>query len=1044
MQWLIAASVRHRGIVAALSILLMAYGGYIALGGRLDVLPEFVPPQVTVQTEAPGLAPEQIENLVTRHIETALGGIPDTARITSESITGLSVVNIVFDDSADIYRTRQGVAERLAELSGRLPAGVGSPRMSPLTSSTMDVLKVGLVSQRLTARELRAVADWELRPRLLAVPGVARVTVYGGEQRQLQLQLDTGRMQANDIALADVLAAARSAIGVRGTGQIDLPAQRIAVTTEMTGDVISIMRDAIIGAHGDALVRIGDVAQVTESAAIPFGDAVIQGRPGVLLAISGQYGVNTLEVTRAVEAMLNDAIATLRDRDITVYPALHRPASFIGTALGNLRNALAIGGILIVFVLLAFLRDWRSALISFLAIPLSLLSAVVVLERFGLALNTLTLGGFAVALGVLVDDAIIYLENILRRLRENETTSAPRPKLDIIVAASREISSAVIFATGVILLVFLPVFMLTGVQGRFMTPLALAFSLSVLASLLVALTVTPALAALLLRTESAHREPAWLRTLRAAHRRSLAACTRHVRVTVVALAVAMLATLSLLPLLEGEFMPTFKEGHFVAQVGTRVPGTSLHEMSRLGMKISTELLKLPFIATVAQQIGRAEQGEDTWGPERSEFHIELKADRSLDQDAAQAAIRAVFERYPAVQSDVLTFLGDRVSESLSGETAQGVVQLFGADLDAIDRAVAMVATHIAAVPGIADLQIGRAGSASQVSVNLIPERLLQFGLKAADVLDALQTAFAGTVVNQVYELNRTIDVVAILPAAQRTRLETLRELPLRGFNGQYVRLGDVAQIYLVNGRATVRHQAGQRFGVVTFNAGVRGIQPVAADVSSLLRTQVKLPAGVWFELGGEAAAQRAAQRDLILYSIVAFFLILMLLTAAFERPALAALVMLNLPFSLVGGILALAMTGQSLSLGALVGLVTVFGISARNAILLLAHYEHLLRKDSAASWSAELITRGASERLLPVIMTALVTALGLIPLALSVGKAGNEIEAPLAIAVLGGLATSTALCLVVLPAIIEWLVASRWRRWLNARPVSTRTDESSQ
>ncbi|HYP79033.1 MAG TPA: efflux RND transporter permease subunit, partial [Steroidobacteraceae bacterium] len=482
MRSLIALSVRHRGIVAALSAVLLIYGGYLALKGRLDVLPEFVPPQVTVQTEAPGFAPEQIEALVTRPLENALSGIPATERISSESIFGLSVVNVVFEESADVYLTRQGVAERLAELSGRLPAGVASPRMSPLTSSTMDLLKIGLRSEKLSPRELRDIADWELRPRLLAVPGVARITVYGGEQRQIVIELDPGRLAAADLSAIDVLATARVALGLRGAGQIDLPTQRIAIAASVAGDAVQAVESAVVVTRGSSVLRIGDVAHVREGAAIPFGDALVQGRPGVLLSLSGQFGANTLDATRAVEAVLAEALPRLRARGIEVFPALHRPASFIETALGNLRNALAIGAVLIVFVLLAFLRDWRSALISFMAIPLSLLAAVIVLERFGLALNTLTLGGFAVALGVLVDDAIIYLENIMRRLRQNSVLPSPVSRLAVIRDASAEISGAVVFATGVILLVFLPVFLLAGVQGRFMMPLALAFSLSVVAS----------------------------------------------------------------------------------------------------------------------------------------------------------------------------------------------------------------------------------------------------------------------------------------------------------------------------------------------------------------------------------------------------------------------------------------------------------------------------------------------------------------------------------------------------------------------------------
>lgn len=1031
MVGIISQALRHRGIVAVLSVVLLLYGAVLAFRSRLDVLPEFVPPQVVVQTESPGLAPEQVESLVTVPVEQALSGIPATVRVSSESITGLSVVTVVFEDDTDILVARQGVAEHLAELAGRLPVGVSVPRMSPLVSSTMDLLKIGLVSNTVSPRELRDVADWELRPRLLAVPGVARITVYGGERRELQILLDNARLAAADLTPSDVLTAARAATGVQGSGQIDLESQRIPISTGLVGDPAQVVAQAVVTTRGETMIRIADVAQVQYGPAIPFGDAVIQGKPGVLLAISSQFGANTLEGTRALESALAELLPRLKARGIDVYPAIHRPATFIERALSNLTNTLAIGALLIAIVLYAFLRDWRSALIAFMAIPLSLLAAVVVLNHFDVALNTLTLGGFAVALGVLVDDAVIYLENILRRLRENAGAAQPLARLVVIRDASLEISSAVIFATAVILLVLLPVFLMPGVQGKFMTPLVQAFALSVVASLVVALTVTPALAALLLRASESRREPAWLAKLRSWHLLALDRCTRHHTAVLVTLGILLAGVVALTPLLAGEFMPSFREGHFVAQVSARVPGTSLGEMARLGERISAEILALPYIATVAHQIGRAELGEDTWGPERSEFHIELKPDRHIDQQRVQQELRELFARYPAVQSEVLTFLGDRVSESLSGETAQGVIRVRGNDIDAIDRATARLIPQVEAVAGIADVQAAHAGLSAELSVNLLPARLALHGLRAGDVLDVLETAFAGTTVNQVYDGNRTVNIVALLPATERADPQSVRRLPLRSPNGQFIALEDVAQIYVATARSAIRHEGGQRMGVITFNAGTRAIQPVTRDVRAILSRDGAQHRDTWTELAGEAEQQQQTQRSLIVLSLIALVLIVLVLTAAFERRALALIVLVNVPFSLIGAILALAATGQSLSLGALVGLVTVFGISARNAILLLAHCEKLLAETPDGAWTPELIDRGAAERLLPVVMTAVLTALGLVPLAASLGTAGNEIEGPLAIAVLGGLVSSTVLCLVVLPAFMHWITQSRFKRLLH-------------
>ncbi|MDX2300195.1 MAG: efflux RND transporter permease subunit [Xanthomonadaceae bacterium] len=1021
MNALIALSIRHRLVLIVLMSIAMAYGLKTLLAMPLDVFPEFVPPQVTVQTEAPGMTPDQVEQRVTTPLESALGGAPGLESLRSESIAGLSVITLAFADDIDPVMARQGVAERLATVAGVLPAGVASPLMSPLTSSTMDLLKVGLVSNRLDDFALRDLAAYSLRPRLLAVPGVSRVTVFGGAVRQLQIQIDPARLRASGLALADVLATMRAALGQQGGGLIELPNQRLLLSiADPVADADAIGMTVLAGRSGRPLL-LRDVADIRDGAAVAFGDALIQGRRGVLLTMSGQFGANTLTTTRAVEAALEELRPTLAAQGVQVISPLHRPANFIELALRNLGQSLLLGSLLILALLLAFLRNWRTVLISFLTIPLSLLLALLVLNAFDASVNTLTLGGFAVALGVLVDDAIIDIENIVRRLKLNAVRDAPLPFLEVVRAASVEIRGSVLYATVVVLLVFVPVLAMSGVQGRLLAPLALAFALSVMASLLVALSVTPALCALLLRDHAEVGDPRWQRRLHVHHRVALGWVDRRLRTVLVALTLLLLSALLVLPRLGGEFFPMFREGHFVLQVSSRLPGTSIAQMLQVGRAISDEAMRLPYVASIEQQVGRAERGEDTWGSHRSEFHVELKPGSRVDQVQAQQDLRRILAGYPGMQSEVLTFLGDRISETLTGETAQVVVNVVGPDLAQLDLLAAQVARVAASVPGVVDLRSRSQAAAPALAVTLDALRLGEHAVRAADALEAIATAYGGTVVGQVQRQDHRVDVVATLPSQWRERPELLAQVPLSGVDGSRTTLGQVGRIAPVEGRYSIDHDGGRRRVAVGFNVAGRSAAMVVAELRSRLARQIELPERTFLEVGGVAEAEAAARRELWLYGVLASLAIAMVVGMAFRRRVHVPMLLLNLPFALLGGILAMALTGIGLSIGSLIGLVTVFGISARNAILLLAHYEHLVCEEGEA-WSAELAWRGASERLRPVLMTALATGLGLVPLALGIGRAGHEIEAPMAIVVLGGLLSSTALTMLVLP-----VLAARWR-----------------
>jgi len=1031
MRGLVALCVRHFGTVTALTVVALALGSWSALRSPLDVFPEFVPTQVTVQTEAPGFAPQQVEELVTKPIENAVNGAAGLATLRSESIPGLSVVNITFTRDVDVHIARQGVSERLSELGSTLPVGVGTPKLSPLVSSTMDLLKIGLLSEKVDAYTLRDTADWVIKPRLLAVPGVAHVIVFGGQVRQIQILPDTRKLASYNITMSEVADAARTALTLRGAGFIDLSAQRVLIKSPTPEPDIAALSEAVIALRNDMPVLLRDVAAVEQAPALRFGDALVMGKPGVYLSLASQYGANTLSVTLAVERALAALEPALKAQGITVYPALHRPANFIERALGNLKESLALAAVLILTVLYLFLRDWRASLIAFTAIPLSLLAAAAVLNRMGLSLNAMTLGGFAVALGVLVDDAIIGIENIMRRLRENARLQVPSPRLDIIRDASLEVRGPVIYATAVVIVVFLPVLFTSSVQGRFVGPLALSFISAVLASLVVALTSTPALCALLLRRHEERPEARWLQSLKVRQRRSVQRIGAHLKLTMLALIGLAVIAVGALPYLGGTFMPDFREGHFVMQVSSSIPGTSLDEMLALGRRISAEVLALPYVKTVEQQVGRAELGEDTWGPHRSEFHVELKPDAKVDQSAAQEALRGILERYPGIQSEVLTFLGDRISESLSGETAQVAIKVFGDDLDALDATGDKVVAALSKVNGIVDLQFKRQSGTPVLAIELSPQALAATGLRVQDVLDTIETAYAGARVGQTFRGTRTVDVDVLLPGAARNQTAQLTRLMIASPLGP-VPLSQVARIDVSADRYSIEHDGGQRRISVTFNVRGASLQSVVHEAQRAIARSVALPAGVYLEFTGAAAAEQQTRNELMLYSGLALALILVILFASFHWRINTWLVLANLPFSLIGSVLAIALTGLGLSLGTVVGLVTVFGVSARNSILQLAHYEHLVEIQGEA-WTQELVLRGANERLVPILMTAAVTALGLAPLAFGINRPGQEIEGPMAVTVLGGLISSTLLNLLVLPAL-----AQRYVRVSAPAPVTSR------
>jgi CzcA family heavy metal efflux pump len=1019
-------SLRQRSVVMGLAGIVIAYGLYVASRSRLDVFPEFAPPQVIVQTEAPGMSSQEVEQLVTLPVETELNGTPNLRTIRSESIQGLSVVTLVFPGGTDIYRARQTVTERLGEVISRLPQNVGPPRMGPLTSSTSLTLVVGLNSTNRTGMDLRTYVDWTFRPYVLSVPGVAKVDVFGGDIRQLQVQVKPDRLQAYGIALDQVLAAARQATGVRGAGYVDNPNQRVVIRTVGQAMTSELLGKAVLSPHDGLSVRLKDVADVSEAPAPRFGDAQANGRSGVVVLIYAQYQANTMVVTRAVEAALGQLKPALAAEQIELDASLFRPATFIERSLRNVNESLLIGGGLVAVVLFLFLMDLRTALISFVAIPLSLLAAVIVLDWSGASINTITLGGFAIAVGVVVDDAIIDVENILRRLRENSTLAQPRPLFRVVLDASLEVRSAVVYATFIEAMVFLPVLTMSGVQGRIFAPLGVSFLLATMASLGVALTVTPAMCFLILSTVSPHGEPRYVRWLKGLHRRLLEGVSRRPR-TVIALAALVCAgAVATLPFFGGEFLPEFQEGHYIVHMVT-VPGTSLEESARLGKLVIAELRRNPHVRSVSQEIGRAENGEDTYGPHYSELHVDLQPLEGEEAEGVEGEVRAALAKFPGASFKVMSFLAERMEETISGRTAQFVVDLFGNHLDQLDQKAEQVRQVLAGVRGAVDVNIEAAPGMPETTVSLRSERLLQYGFHPVDVLDAIQTAFQGTTVSQIYDGNRVFDVAVILEPGSRQKAETVGSLQLRNANGTAIPLRELAYVAPSSGRYSVIHEGAQRLQQVTCNVEGRDLASFSEEVKRKVAAQVGFPAGVFAVYTGSAEAQSAAKQELIVHSLLAAAGIVLLLAVLFGTGRNLLLILTNLPFALVGGVLAVFATGGGLSVGSLVGFITLFGITMRNSIMMVSHFEHLVEKEAMA-WGPEAAVRGASERLLPILMTALVTGLGLLPLAIGTGEAGREIEGPMAIVILGGLLTSTVLNLLLLPTL-----ALRFGRFENRK-----------
>jgi CzcA family heavy metal efflux pump len=984
----------------------------------VDVFPDITAPTVTILAEAHGMAPEEIETLVTSPIEAAMSGATGVRRVRSSTARGISVIWVEFDWGTDVMRDRQVVSERLQSVAGTLPDGVPVPQLAPVSSVMGEILMIGLTGGD-DAMALRDAADWVVRRRLLAVPGVAQVIPIGGAVREYQVLVNPDRLRASGISLHEVVAAATASSQSASGGVYIDRGQEVAIRGLGRARSAEEIGSAVVVARSGVPVLLRDVADVRVGPAPQLGTGSVDGDPGVVLAVQKQPGASTLELTAAIGSEL-DAIRTALPGNITIHDGLFRQADFIEVAVDNMITALRDGAILVTIVLFLFLWNVRTTLISLTAIPISIVVALLTLQALGISINTMVLGGLAIAIGALVDDAIIDVENVYRRLRENRLRplTERRSALDVVFDASVEIRSSIVNATLVIAVVFLPLFFLSGVEGRLLQPLGVAYVVALGASLAVAVTVTPVLCLLLLPDSPGvveDREGRLLTWLRTRYRRTLdRVLGRPSPVLLGAVALFAMACAAV-PFLGSAFLPEFNEGALTVNMVT-VPGTSLPEADELGRRVERILLEQPEVLRTDRRQGRAELDEHAQGSNAAEIDVVLTPD--ADRDALNERLRDAFTILPGTNVTIGQPIGHRIDHLLSGTRANLAVKLFGPDLHELRRLGAALRDAIATVPGIVDLQLEQQADVPQLRITPDRVAMAQAGITAGHLAEVIDVALAGEQVGQVIDEGRRWAIVVRLPEDARTGREAIAALQVATPGGDWAPLSAIARIELLRGPNIISREQVQRKIVVQANVAGRDLGSTVEEVQRRVAGEVVLPAGYRVEYGGQFESRTAAARTIALLSIAAFVLILLILHAEFGSIRVAAIAMANLPLALIGGVAAVALTDGIVSIASLVGFVTLFGIATRNGILLLSHYQSLLAEGVAFT---EAIRRGAEERLAPILMTALTAGLALIPLALAAGEPGSELQAPLAVVILGGLLSATALNMVVLPAACAWL-----------------------
>ncbi len=1021
---IIAWALAHRPIVIVLAVMVLVYGGIVAKGLPVDVFPDLNRPVVTIMTEANGLAPEEVETLVTLPIETSMNGATGVERVRSSSAPGLSIVYVEFEWGTDIYIDRQIVNEKLAGVTTQMPSGI-TPQLAPISSIMGEIMLISVSSKsgETNPLELRTVADWVIRPRLLSVSGVSQVIVLGGGRKQFQVLIDPAKLRQFRVSSEEVRAAvAGSNVNTTG-GFIDRGGREFLVRNLGRAQSIDDIKATAIESNAGVPITVGQVAQVKEGAQIKRGDGSADGKPAVILNVQKQPGANTLELTAKIERAVADVRANL-PQDIVINDHQFRQSDFIEASVDNVFHALRDAGILVAIVLFLFLLNVRTTVITLVAIPLSFLVAAIVFKQFGIGVNTMTLGGLAVAIGELVDDAIVDIENVFRRLRENHHSKTPRPALQVIYEASREVRNSIVFATFIVALVFVPLFALSGMEGRLFAPLGIAYIVALFASLLVSLTVTPVMASYLLPKSKAiaHRETdSWLvRWLKARDEKLLHWTLKHPQPILIGTALLFFAAMATTPFLGREFLPPFNEGSYVVNVVAQ-PGTSLDESNRLGAAAEKLLLTIPEVKETGRRTGRAELDEHAEGVHYSEIDASLKEGSGRSKEAVLAEMRVKMATIPGVSVNIGQPISHRLDHLLSGVRAQLAVKIFGTDLPTLRAKAEETRAAMAQVPGVVDLNIEKLVEIPQVQVKLDRAALARYGLQSGAVSETLETAMLGQTVGTILEGQRSYDLVVRFNDASRSNIEAIRNTlidtpAVNGKAGAKIPLSSVAQITEGFGPNSIARENVQRRIVISANVAGRDLNSVVTEIQAKVKSEVSLPAGYFVEYGGQFEAQQSASRLILALSGFSLVAIFLLLQMAMGHWRAALQVMVNIPLAIIGGVVAVFLTGGVLSIASLIGFISLFGITSRNGIMMISHYQHLM-KEEGEDWSEHMIIRGSLERLVPVMMTALTAGLALIPLAISAGAPGKEILQPLAVVVLGGLITSTLLDQVVTPAL---------------------------
>jgi len=1013
---IIRFSLTNRLFIVAVGILVTAYGLFTVSKMPVDVFPDLNRPTVNIMTEAAGMAPEEVETLVTLPLETVLNGLPGVERVRSSTGIGLSVIYVEFEWNTDIYRNRQLVAEKLQLAKEKLPAGV-TPVMGPIASIMGEIQLIGLSSEgNVNPLDLRTFADWTIRPRLLAVPGVAQVIAIGGGVKQYQILLSAEKIQKNQLALKDI-EEALSKISLNTTGgYIDLNKKEYLIRNIGTIKSESDILNSAVGLHLGNPVYVKDIAEVKLGPQIKRGDGSVNGNPAVILSVQKQPGANTVELTEKIDLALKELEKNL-PAGASFHKDLFKQSHFIEASIHNVKEALRDGTILVFLVLFIFLMNVRTTAITLTAIPLSFLVTAIIFHFFGLSVNTMTLGGLAVAIGELVDDAIVDVENVFRRLRENRLKTHPLPTLQVVYNASSEVRNSIVFATIIVVLVFLPLFYMSGIEGKLFIPLGLAYIISLIASLFVSLTITPVLCSILLNNDKLieHEDGKLVKWLKAKDKKLLEFSLHHPN-TIFGIAIILfIGSLTLIPFMGKDFLPKFNEGTATISLLSQ-PGISLDESNKKGTEAENLILSVPEVKSVARRTGRAELDEHAEGVHSSEIDVDFK-DIGRPRDVVLAEIRSKLDKMDGVYTGVGQPISHRLDHLLSGVRAQIAIKLFGPDLKILRIKASEIQKAIENTKGLVDLQVEQQVLIPQVKIQLMREEAGRFGIVPGDLSQMLEKALNGEAVAQVLDQQKTFNVYMRFDDKSRGDLELIKKTVLKIMpDGQKVTLDMVADVYESEGPNQINRENAQRRIVVSANSSGRDLDSLVSELESKIKSEVQVPEGYFVHFGGQFESQKSASRLILMLGLLSLVGIFVVLYAHFKSSFIAAQIMLNIPMALIGSLIAIFLSDKTFSIATMVAFVTLCGIASRNGIMMISHYLHLMKYEKE-SFTKEMVIRGSIERLVPVLMTALTAILGLLPLVLAKGEPGKEILHPVAVVIVGGLISSTLLDMFVTPTV---------------------------